>query len=139
MGEQPETAQRALTFEARRKSIRKRDNFEGRTKHEFAGVKNERIVAAHFDEPRQFGLVESRIDHGVFVVVEEPKEAIEAHKQAITLKPDYAGAHFNLGVAYLVSGNKKGAVAEYQILQPLNVGMANQLYLMIYKKPPPGT
>jgi hypothetical protein len=36
-----------------------------------------------------------------------------------------------------MSGNKKAAVAQYEILLPMNAGMANQLYLLIYKKPPP--
>jgi tetratricopeptide (TPR) repeat protein len=65
------------------------------------------------------------------------KEAIESHQQAIKLKPDYAGAYFNLGVDHLMSGNKKAALEQYKILQPMNAGMANQLYLLIYKKPPP--
>ena len=65
------------------------------------------------------------------------KEAIAAHKEAIRLKPDYAGAHFNLGYAYLRSGNKNGAVDEYRVLQPLNLGLANLLYIYIYNKKPP--
>jgi len=65
------------------------------------------------------------------------KEAIAAHKEAIRLKPDYAGAHFNLGYAYLRSGNKNGAVDEYKALQPLNLGLANLLFVYIYNKKPP--
>jgi superkiller protein 3 len=65
------------------------------------------------------------------------KEAIAAHKEAIRLKPDYAGAYFNLGYAYLRSGNKNGAVDQYKLLQPLNLGLANQLYIFIYNKQPP--
>ena len=53
------------------------------------------------------------------------------------MKPDYAGAHFNLGVAYVVTGKKKDADSEYQILKPMNAGLAIQLYVMIYKKAPP--
>ena len=65
------------------------------------------------------------------------KDAIDEHKEAIRLKPDYAGAHFNLGYAYLNSGNKKAAGEEYKILKPLSLGLANQLYILIYKKQPP--
>jgi tetratricopeptide (TPR) repeat protein len=65
------------------------------------------------------------------------KEAIAAHQEAIRLKPDYAGAHFNLGFAYVSTGKKKEAEAELKILQPLNASEWNQLYVMIYKKAPP--
>jgi len=41
------------------------------------------------------------------------------------LKPDYGGAYFNLGFAYLKSGNKNGAIEQYKMLQPLNLGLAN--------------
>jgi tetratricopeptide (TPR) repeat protein len=64
-------------------------------------------------------------------------EAIEAHKQAINLKKDYAGAYFNLGFAYFQSGNKKAAMDQYKILQTMNPNLANQLYLIINKRNPP--
>ena len=35
------------------------------------------------------------------------------------------------------SGDKKAATEEYQKLRTLNVNNANQLYMIIYKKPPP--
>lgn len=65
------------------------------------------------------------------------KQAIAAHKEAIRLKPDYGGAHFNLGVDYLMNGDRRDAEAQYRALKPLNVGLANQLYVMIFKKAPP--
>jgi len=65
------------------------------------------------------------------------KEAIASHKEAIRLKPDYAGAYFNLGFAYLRSGNKNAAIEQYKLLQPLSLGLANQLYIYIYNKQPP--
>ena len=65
------------------------------------------------------------------------KQAIQALREAVKLKPDYQGAHYNLGVAYLQAGDKKSATEEYKILRPLNLNNANLLYVMIYKKPPP--
>ena len=38
------------------------------------------------------------------------KEAIEAYKQAIRIKPDIANAHYNLGTAYDISGMYKEAI-----------------------------
>ena len=67
----------------------------------------------------------------------EYDSAAEALLQAVRLKPDYAGAIYNLGVAYLMSGDKKAATEQYTILKPMNPGNANNLYLLIYKKPPP--
>jgi tetratricopeptide (TPR) repeat protein len=54
-------------------------------------------------------------------------EAIEAYKAVIGLKPNLAGAHFNLGLTYLAINDKDGARREYDILKPLNAGMASQL------------
>ena len=60
-----------------------------------------------------------------------------ALNEAVRLKPDYQGGHYNLGIAYFMSGNKKAATEEYQKLRTLNLNNANQLYMIIYKKPPP--
>jgi len=69
--------------------------------------------------------------------LEKWKQAIVALKEAVNLKPDYQGAHYNLGVAYLMSGDKKAATEEYQKLRTLNPNNAKLLYIMIYKKQPP--
>ena len=58
-------------------------------------------------------------------------EAIEAYKAVIKLKPELAGAHFNLGIAYVAINDKEGARQEYEILKPLNAGMAAQLQSFI--------
>jgi len=61
------------------------------------------------------------------------KEAIESYKQAIRIKPDYAKAHYNLGVTYLVIGDKGSALDEYKILKTLDAEQANKLFNLIYK------
>lgn len=58
-------------------------------------------------------------------------EAIEAYKAVIKLRPELAGAHFNLGLTYVAINDKEGARQEYEILKPLNAGMAAQLQSLI--------
>jgi len=53
-------------------------------------------------------------------------EAIEAWKQAIRIKPDDAMVHRDLGVAYLVLGDKGSALAEYKIIDDLNMEAKKQ-------------
>ncbi|MCK5512456.1 MAG: tetratricopeptide repeat protein, partial [Thermodesulfovibrionia bacterium] len=61
------------------------------------------------------------------------KEAIEAFKQAIRIKPDYAIAYYNLGVAYLNLNDRGSALEEFKILKELDTELANKLYKEIYK------
>ncbi|MBI4687935.1 MAG: trypsin-like peptidase domain-containing protein [Nitrospirae bacterium] len=56
------------------------------------------------------------------------KEAVEAFKQAIRIKPDFADAHNNLGVIYLILNDKGSALDEYKILKELNPELANELF-----------
>jgi len=64
-------------------------------------------------------------------------EAIEAHKRAIERKQDYAGAIFNLGVAYYQNGDKNRAMEQYKILEKMNPNLGARLYILINKKNPP--
>lgn len=61
------------------------------------------------------------------------QEEIEAYKQAIRIKPDYAEAHCNLGVTYLMLGDQGSASDEYKILKDLDSDLANKL-LMVRQK-----
>jgi len=54
-------------------------------------------------------------------------EAIEAFKQAVKIKPDYAKGHFNLGLAYVNVGDREAAMAQYEILKPLDPESAEAL------------
>jgi tetratricopeptide (TPR) repeat protein len=48
-------------------------------------------------------------------------KAIEAYKQAIRHKPDYAEApHYDLGLSYLLLGDKGSAIEEYKTLKDLD-------------------
>lgn len=59
------------------------------------------------------------------------QSAVKAYKQAINLKPDYAEAHYDLGIAYLLLGNKRSAREEYKILKDLGKEKANDLFSLI--------
>ncbi|MBU0701915.1 tetratricopeptide repeat protein [bacterium] len=61
------------------------------------------------------------------------KEAIEAYKQAIRIKPDFALAHCNLGLTYLHLGDSGSALDEYKILKNIDTDLANKLFNLIHK------
>lgn len=61
------------------------------------------------------------------------KEEIEAYKQAIRIKPDYADAHYILGLLYLLLGYRSSALDQYRILKDLDSHHANELFNLIYK------
>ncbi len=61
------------------------------------------------------------------------REAIEAYKQAIRIKPDDANAHHNLGVTYLILNDRGSALVQYKILKDLDTELANKLFNLIYK------
>jgi Flp pilus assembly protein TadD len=61
------------------------------------------------------------------------QDEIESYKQAIRIKPDFAKAHYNLGIAYLLKGDKGSALEEYKILKTLDAEKANELFNLIYQ------
>ena len=56
------------------------------------------------------------------------KEAIEALKQAIRIKPDFANAHYSLGIAYGKSGMNKEAIEAYKQARRIKPDDANVHY-----------
>jgi hypothetical protein len=58
--------------------------------------------------------------------------AIEKFKEAIRLDPLHNGAHYNLGIAYSVTGNAGAALREYQTLQSGDPKLASDLFEQIY-------
>jgi len=61
------------------------------------------------------------------------QDAIEACKQAIIIKPDYADVHYYLGLTYLITGVNGSTLEEYKILKTLDTKKANELFNLIYK------
>jgi Flp pilus assembly protein TadD len=62
------------------------------------------------------------------VVLGEWQQAIDMLTKAIQIDPKNAAAHFNLGIAHYLSGDKSAAMVEYLRLQPLDSELANNLF-----------
>lgn len=58
---------------------------------------------------------------------------MEAYRQAIRIRPDFAEAHLSLGIAYLNHGDRERAVEEYKILKDLDRDSASGLFNLIFK------
>ena len=56
-----------------------------------------------------------------------------AFKQAIRLKPNYADAHYFLGLAYLLIDDKGSALEEYKTLKKLDPKNVDELLNLINK------
>ncbi|MFH0801556.1 MAG: tetratricopeptide repeat protein [bacterium] len=56
------------------------------------------------------------------------REAHEAYREVIRLRPGFAYAHFNSGFTSLILGDKVSARAEYRILKNLNSVLAAKLF-----------
>jgi tetratricopeptide (TPR) repeat protein len=59
------------------------------------------------------------------------RQAARAFETAIRLKPDYASAHYGLGLSYLEIGDKLSAQKEERILRMLNSPLADRLTGML--------
>lgn len=61
------------------------------------------------------------------------EEAIVNYTEALRINPDFAEAHFFLGLAYLMIGNRDSALEEHKILKTINPNLANTLSHKIFK------
>lgn len=66
-----------------------------------------------------------------FAGMKRLSEAAAEFKRAVDLKPRYAEAHYNLGVAHLQLGEKPQAELESQALQAINPELAQRLEKLI--------
>ena len=48
-------------------------------------------------------------------------------RRAITLQPDFAEAHYNLGIGLALAGDNAGALQEVKALQTIDEGLARRL------------
>jgi tetratricopeptide (TPR) repeat protein len=48
-------------------------------------------------------------------------------RKAIALQPDFAEAHYNLGIGLALAGDREGALAEVKALQQIDQALANRL------------
>jgi tetratricopeptide (TPR) repeat protein len=58
-------------------------------------------------------------------------EAVAAYKKTLELKPKSLEANYSLGVTYLLLNNREAAVAQHNILKPLNKVVAAKLEKLI--------
>jgi TonB family protein len=70
---------------------------------------------------------------GLYSKLGRHTEAIETLKMAVAKDPNNPGAHYGLGMAYAASGDKKSAMAEYEILKGSNSPVAPRLLKAIEK------
>jgi tetratricopeptide (TPR) repeat protein len=93
--------------------------------------KNGYTLFTHAIEVTQNNYIAHNNRGSAYVKLGHPQEAIEDLNQAIRIKPDYAEAHYALGIAYLVTGDKGLALEEYKILKTLDAEQANKLVTLI--------
>lgn len=55
------------------------------------------------------------------------RQAVKAFETAVRLKPDFASAHYGLGLSYLEVGDKRSAEKEEQVLRKLKSPLADRL------------
>jgi superkiller protein 3 len=70
-----------------------------------------------------------------YLRLEQDAAAVKAFQQAINVRPNFAQARYNLGVAYFATGNRKGAQDEYNALRRLDPARAAKLQAIISGKP----
>ena len=56
---------------------------------------------------------------------------MKAFETSVRLKPDFASAHYGLGLSYLEAGDKRSAEKEEQVLRKLNSRLADRLAGML--------
>ena len=59
------------------------------------------------------------------------RQAVKAFETAVRLKPNFASAHYGLGLSYMEVGDKRSAEKEEQILRKLNARLADRLAGML--------
>ncbi|HEY0173587.1 MAG TPA: tetratricopeptide repeat protein [Pyrinomonadaceae bacterium] len=70
-----------------------------------------------------------------YLRLEQDAPAVKAFQQAINVRPNFAQARYNLGVAFFATGNRKGAQDEYNALRRLDPARAAKLQSVIGGRP----
>lgn len=101
----------------------------------------EQLVAQQFDEARRYFEGATGSDPHcapawfhlgfTFAKLGRPEERVNAYRQAIAVKPDFAEAHYSLGVVYALANRRSDAVEEQKILEKLDADLAAQLAMLI--------
>lgn len=64
----------------------------------------------------------------------EYEKAITAYKHAISINPDFAKAHYGLGLTYVINGDLTLASEEFRILDELDTSLSGRLFECIYRE-----
>ncbi|MET0622908.1 MAG: tetratricopeptide repeat protein [Pyrinomonadaceae bacterium] len=70
-----------------------------------------------------------------YLRLEQDAPAVKAFQQAINVRPNFAQARYNLGVAFFATGNRKGAQDEYNALRRIDPARAAKLQSIIGGRP----
>ena len=62
-----------------------------------------------------------------YLRLDQDPQAVKAFQQAIKVRPDFPQARYNLGLAYIATGNRKGAQDEYAALKRIDPARAAKL------------
>ncbi|HEV7893575.1 MAG TPA: tetratricopeptide repeat protein [Pyrinomonadaceae bacterium] len=62
-----------------------------------------------------------------YLRLDQDPQAIKAFQQAIKVRPDFPQARYNLGLAYIATGNRRGAQDEYAALKRIDPARAAKL------------
>jgi tetratricopeptide (TPR) repeat protein len=66
-----------------------------------------------------------------YVILGEYQLALDAFKESIKIDPRSSDTHFNLGVAFILAGDKNGALEQYILLKELDKHQAEKLLKLI--------
>jgi superkiller protein 3 len=62
-----------------------------------------------------------------YLRLDQDPQAVKAFQQAIKVRPDFPQARYNLGLAYIATGNRRGAQDEYAALKRIDPARAAKL------------
>ena len=69
-----------------------------------------------------------------YIRLEQEQQAVAALRQAVRVRPNFAQSRYNLGVVLFATGNRKGAMDEYNALKALDPKSAAALLKLINRK-----
>lgn len=101
--------------------------------HDAALEAYRRALAAYQNAGRTLDPDELYLMGNAYLNLEQDAQAIAAFRQAIKVRPTFAQAHYNLGVAFFAAGNRTAAMAEYNELKRLDPARAAKLLSVIRK------
>jgi tetratricopeptide (TPR) repeat protein len=72
-----------------------------------------------------------------YLRLDQDEQAVAALRQSIKIRPNFAQSRYNLGLAYVAAGDRKGATEEYNALRRIDPARAAKLQALIGGGAPP--